>query len=102
VDYATDLDLLDRAVIEEAQGAVGQIPGLLAEPAPRNRLNPGFGEFALNFTLTVAVSDLEAQFAVTDLMRRRMLKRFRAEGIRIPFPTRTVQLFDPDAPGPAT
>jgi small-conductance mechanosensitive channel len=102
VDYATDLDLLDRVVIEEAKGAVGQIPGLLAEPEPRNRLNPGFGEFALNFTLTVAVTELEAQFAVTDLLRRRMLKRFRAEKILIPFPTRTVQIVDPDAPSSAT
>jgi small-conductance mechanosensitive channel len=101
VDYATDLDLLDRVVIEEAKGAVGQIPGLLAEPEPRNRLNPGFGDFALNFTLIVAVTELEAQFAVTDLLRRRLLKRFRAEGIRIPFPTRTVEILDPDAPGPA-
>lgn len=101
VDYATDLDLLDRAVFEEVKAAVGQIPGLLATPEPRNRLNPGFGESALNFSLVVAVSELEAQFAVTDLLRRRLLKRFRAENIRMPFPMRTVEILrDPGTPGP--
>jgi len=102
VDYATDLDLLDRVVIEEVKSAVGEIPGLLAEPEPRNRLNPGFGESALNFTLIVAVTELEAQFAVTDLLRRRMLRRFRTEGIRMPFPMRTIEILrDPGAPEPS-
>jgi small-conductance mechanosensitive channel len=101
VDYATDLDLLDRVVLEEVQGAVGQIPGLLAEPKPSNRLNPGFGDSALNFSLNVGVSELEAQYAVTDLLRRRLLKRFRAEGINMPFPMRTVEIRrDPEVPGP--
>jgi small-conductance mechanosensitive channel len=102
VDYATDLDLLDRVVLEEVQGAVGQIPGLLAKPS--NRLNPGFGDSALNFSLNVGVSELEAQYAVTDLLRRRLLKRFRAEGINMPFPMRTVEIRRepnaPSAPGP--
>ena len=102
VDYATDLDLLDRVVIEEVRAAVGQIPGLLALPEPSNRLNPGFGDSSLNFTLSVGVTEVEAQFAVTDLLRRRLLKRFRAEGIRMPFPTRTVEILrDPGEAGPA-
>ena len=102
VDYATDLDLLDRVIIEEVQAAVGQIPGLLGDPKPSNRLNPGFGESSLDFTLSVGVTEVEAQFAVTDLLRRRLLKRFRAEGIRIPYPVRTVEILrDPNAPGPA-
>jgi len=102
VDYSTDIDLLDRVVIEEAKAAVGQIPGLLAEPEPRNRFNPGFGDSSLDFTLIVGVAELEAQYSVSDLLRRRLLKRFRAEGIQIPFPRRTVEIVrNPDAPGPA-
>jgi small-conductance mechanosensitive channel len=102
VHYATDLDLLDRVVIEETKGAVGQIPGLLALPEPSNQLNPGFGESSLNFTLSVGITELVAQYAVTDLLRRRLLKRFRAEGIRMPFPTRTVEILrDLNAPGSA-
>jgi len=99
VDYATDLELRDRVVIEEVKNAIGQIPGLLATPEPSNRLNPGFGDSALNFTLNVGVTEVESQFAVTDLLRRRLLKRFRAEGIRLPFPTRSVQIIQPDTPG---
>lgn len=101
VDYATDLDLLDRVVLEEVSAAVGQIPGLLAQPAPSNQLNPGFGDFALAFSLNVSISEREVQSAVTDQLRRRLLKRFRAEGIRMPFPTRTVEILrEPGAAGP--
>lgn len=100
VDYATDLELLDRVVIEEVKAAVGQIAGLLATPEPSNRLNPGFGDFALNFTLSVGITELVAQFEVTDMLRRRLLKRFRSEGIRMPFPTRTIEIMDSGATSP--
>jgi|SRR5208283_635530 len=92
VAYDTDLELLDRVVLEEVSAAQGAIPGLLAEPAAVNRLNPGFGDWALNFTLYVSVTDVSAQFAVTDLLRRRLLKRFLKEGIRMPYPTRTLEI----------
>ena len=102
VAYDTDLELLDRVVLEEVNNATGVIPGLLAVPAPVNRLNPGFGDFALNFTLFVSVTDMAAQFAVTDLLRRRLLARFLKEGIRMPFPTRTIEIQrEPGPPPPA-
>jgi len=102
VDYSTDIDLLDRVVLEEARSAVGQVPGLLADPQPSNRLNPGFGDSALNFSLNVCVTELVAQYVVTDQLRRRLLKRFRAEGITMPFPMRTVEIVrDSGGRGPA-
>jgi small-conductance mechanosensitive channel len=102
VDYDTDLALLDRVVLEIVKNATGEVAGLLAEPAPINRLTPGFGESALNFTLYVSVTDVAAQFAVADLLRRRLLARFRQEGIRIPFPTRTLEIHrEPGSPPPA-
>ncbi|MGD0577859.1 MAG: mechanosensitive ion channel family protein [Bryobacteraceae bacterium] len=101
VAYDTDIELLDRVVLEEVRDAIGQIAGLLPAPAPVNRLNPGFGDSALDFTLVVAVSDVAAQYAVTDLLRRRLLARFRREGIRIPFPTRTLEIQrEPGSPPP--
>jgi small-conductance mechanosensitive channel len=102
VAYDTDIELLDRIVLEVVANATGQVAGLLPEPAPVNRLTPGFGDSALNFTLFVSVTDVAAQFAVADLLRRRLLARFRQEGIRIPFPTRTLEIHqEPGSPPPA-
>ena len=102
VAYDTDIALLDRVVLEVVKNATGEIAGLLAEPAPLNYLTPGFSDSALNFTLFVSVTDVAAQFAVANLLRRRLLARFRQEGIRIPFPTRTLELHHaPGSPPPA-
>jgi len=99
VAYDTDIALLDRIVLEEARNAVGEVPGLLANPAPVNRLSPGFGDSALNFTLYVTATDIPAKYVVTDLLRRRLLARFRREGIRIPAPNRILEIQrEPDVP----
>jgi small-conductance mechanosensitive channel len=103
VAYDTDIALLDRVVLDVVKSAIGEVAGLLPEPAPVNRLTPGFGDSALNFTLSVSVTSVAAQFAVADLLRRRLLARFRQEGIRIPFPTRTLEVHrEPGSPPPAS
>jgi small-conductance mechanosensitive channel len=89
-DYASDPDRVEAVLIEEAERAVGQVPGLLAEPKPLARLIPGFGESALEFTLVCQVARFVDQYPVQDELRKRILRRFRADGIAIPFPTRVL------------
>ncbi len=95
VSYASDIDTVERVVLDEVQKGIHSIEGLMEEPAPALRLNPGFGEFGLELTLVVHVTRYELQFAVTDMIRRRLLKRFRREGIEIPFPRKP---FEPPEP----
>jgi small-conductance mechanosensitive channel len=92
VSYRADPGHVERVLVEEAKKAVGQVPGLLAEPAPSVRLIPGFGDNALAFTLNVHVRQFEDQYAVQDELRRRILKRLEAEKIGIPIPQLTTQL----------
>jgi small-conductance mechanosensitive channel len=99
VAFSTDIDLLDSVVLDEVNKGLGFIEGLLAEPAPVLRFNPGFGASSLDFTLVVHVAQFEMQFAVSDHLRRRLLKRFREEGISIPFPMRTVEIVSGQPPG---
>jgi len=101
VAYASDPDRVERVLVEEAQAAVGQVPGLLGDPPPFVRFIPGFGESSLDFTLICQVATFVDQYGVQHELRKRILRRFRAEGIEIPFPIRTVELRPPDGGRPA-
>ena len=92
VDYGADPELVARVLVEESTRAVNEVPGLLGEPAPSARLIPGFGEFSLEFTLAVHVKSFTDQFVVQDELRRRILRRLAAEGVRIPVQVRGVEL----------
>lgn len=90
VSYDCDPDQVERVLLEEAKTAAGEIPGMLADPAPSVTFDPGFGDWALNFTLGYNVKEFADQFRVRHELRRRILKRLRREKIDMPFPTRTV------------
>jgi small-conductance mechanosensitive channel len=90
VSYASDPEQVERVLLEEVRNGLGTVAGLLAEPAPSVQLIPGFGDSTLNFTLGCYVAEFADQFPVQHELRKRILKRFRAEGIEMPYPTRTV------------
>jgi len=97
VSYDSDPDHIERVLLDEAGSAAGTIAGLLAEPAPMVRFIPGFGDSALNFSLICQVAEFVDQFLVQHELRKRIWKRFRAERIEMPYPTRTVYLRERDA-----
>ena len=68
------------------------VAGLLLDPPPSVNLNPGFGESSLDFSLSLNVRRFEDQVPVQSELRKRILARFAAQGIVVPFPTRTVEL----------
>jgi small-conductance mechanosensitive channel len=87
VPYNADPDRVERLLVEETLAAVGEVDGLLAQPRPSARLIPGFGEYSLDFTLVCWVARFPDQFQVQHELRKRVLKRLRAEGIEMPLPT---------------
>jgi small-conductance mechanosensitive channel len=92
VGYGTDPELVERILVEEALAAVAEAPGLLADPPPFVRFIPGFGESSLDFTLICQVAEFTDQYLAQHIIRKRLVRRFAAEGIEIPFPQRTVHL----------
>src|SRR5437867_2819375 len=76
--------LADKPIRAGDYVKVGEVPGLLGEPAPFVRLIPGFGDFSLDFTLVCQVKSFTDQFLVQHELRKRILRRFRAEGIQVP------------------
>lgn len=85
VSYDTDPQRVEELLLDETRKAVGAVEGLLSSPEPLVRFIPGFGEFAMNFTLTCYVRGFPDQFLVQHELRKRIYARFRREGIQIPF-----------------
>ncbi len=96
VSYASDPEHIERVLLETARQGAGEIAGMLADPAPTVAFDPGFGESALLFTVNFQVAEFADQFSVRNELRKRLARRFREEGIEIPFPTRTVRWERPE------
>jgi small-conductance mechanosensitive channel len=92
VSYRSDPDQVERVLLEVARAGIADIPGLLADPAPSVAFDPGCLESSIGFTVSITVAEFATQFSVRNELRKRVFRRFRQEGIEIPFPTRTVHL----------
>ena len=99
VSYDSDPVQVEQILLEETTRAAGQVEGLLAEPPPFVRFIPGFGDSSLNFTLICRVATFVDQYLVQHELRKRILARFRQEGIAIPFPQRDVHIYDEGGSG---
>ena len=95
VEYGCDSENVERILLDVAIQGAKEISGMLADPAPGVTLDPGFGESGLYFTVGFQVAEFATQFGVRHELRKRILRRFREEGIRMPFPARTVYLQEP-------
>jgi small-conductance mechanosensitive channel len=92
VSYSSDPEKVEKILVEEAKKAAGEIPGLLGDPEPFVRFIPGYGDSSLDFTLICQVQEFVDQYLAQHELRKRIFKRFKEEGIEIPFPHRTVYL----------
>jgi small-conductance mechanosensitive channel len=92
VSYSSDPEQIERILVDVAKKGSLDIPGLLADPEPFVRFIPGFGDSSLDFTLICQVKEFVDQYLAQHELRKRIFKRFKEEGIEIPFPHRTVYL----------
>jgi small-conductance mechanosensitive channel len=92
VSYELDPEKIEAILNDEAGKAVGQVEGLLADPAPAVRLIPGFGASSLDFTLNCQIEDAVNQGKIVHELRKRIFKRLKEEGVEIPFPQQIVHL----------
>lgn len=91
VSYDCDPEYVEKVLLEETAKATEIVPGLLTEPAPFVRFSD-FGDSALDFTLICRVEEFVNQYLAAHELRKKIFKRFKEEGIEIPFPIRTVYL----------
>ena len=93
VAHGADARRVEQILTEIAEEAVREgLQGLVTNPRPAARLVPGFGDSSLDFSLVVHVKGFGYQDTVQSELRKRILERFRKEGIEMPLPTRALVL----------
>ena len=89
VDYASDLAHVERVVADVGRAVMREVEGGVPAFEPFVRFHT-FGESSVDFTVILRASEFTGQYLVKHEFVKRLHARFRAEGIVIPFPIRTV------------
>ncbi len=99
VHYDSDLEHVERVTKEVAREAMREEPGgdETYEPLVRYRQ---FNDFSIDFNVVMRVKEISAQYPLKHEFAKRLHRRYREEGIVIPFPIRTVEFAGP-VPGKA-
>jgi small-conductance mechanosensitive channel len=92
VSCECDPDRVLRVLEDVARQAAAEMPDVLTEPAPWVMFDPGFGDWSFGFSVGVQVAEFSKQYVVRSELRLRIFRRLRAEGISIPYPTRTLHI----------
>jgi small-conductance mechanosensitive channel len=90
VDYDADIEHVERVSLEVAEAVLRDFTR--GEPEPPRLYFHTFGEFSLNFTLVLRIRDVLDQFELRHRLIKALLARYRAEGIRFPFPIREFEM----------
>jgi small-conductance mechanosensitive channel len=93
VAFESDIEQVEQILLEEAAAGAREIAGMVSGSPPSVLLDPGFGDFWLGFSLNYQVAEFNYQGPVRAALRKRILARFRREGIRLPYPARNVYLY---------
>lgn len=87
IAYGSDLDHVKEILLDVAR----HVPEVSGEPDPRVRFRK-FGDSGLELQLMCWVDEPVLRGRVIDALNTAVYKRFQAEGIKIPFPTRELYL----------
>jgi small-conductance mechanosensitive channel len=89
VSYDSDLELVERVTSEVGAEVMATVDGAVRDHVPTIRYNT-FAESSIRFTVILRVDEYSAQYLVVHEFIKRLHARYRAEGITIPYPTRTL------------
>lgn len=91
VGYDSDLEQVERVTAEVVAEVMADVAGADPDHEPAIRFHT-FGDSRIGFTVILGVGEFSDQFRVKHEFIKRLHRRYRAEGIRIPPPARTVAL----------
>jgi len=91
VRYDSDLDHVEKVTLEVAREAARAAPGGVPGFEPTLAFHT-FGESGVRFTVTLRAADITAAPRVRHEFAKRLVARYRREGIAVPYPVRTLDL----------
>ncbi|MFI6034743.1 mechanosensitive ion channel family protein [Streptomyces sp. NPDC051315] len=91
VAYDSDLEHVERVTTEVVAEVMTGITGAVPEHEPAVRFHT-FADSRINFTVILGVGEFSDQYRIKHEFIKRLHRRFREEGIRIPAPARNVSL----------
>ncbi|MEV2213303.1 mechanosensitive ion channel family protein [Streptomyces sp. NPDC050997] len=91
VGYDSDLEHVERVTCAVVTEVMTEITGALPDHEPLVRFHT-FGDSRIGFTVILGVGEFSDQFRIKHEFIKRLHRRYRDEGIRIPAPARTVAL----------
>ena len=91
VAYDSNLEKVERVLRRISKEVVAKTPGAVKTFKPVVRL-VNLGEFALEYVIFFQVEEYTSQWPIAHKMRKEIVKAFRREGIKIPFPTQLVEI----------
>ncbi|WP_392674822.1 mechanosensitive ion channel family protein [Streptomyces sp. LN785] len=97
VGYDSDLEHVERVTTEVVANVMTGITGAVPDHEPAVRFHT-FGDSRINFTVILGVGEFSDQYRIKHEFIKRLHERFRAEGISVPAPTRTVTVQPGAAP----
>jgi small-conductance mechanosensitive channel len=99
VAYDSDLEHVERVCIEVGQEVMERVAGSETSWTPVVRYKE-FADFSINFLVVLRVHDFAAQYLLAHEYMKALHRRFKEEGIEIPFPIRTVYMHSPEPQTP--
>ena len=96
VDFNSDLDHVEQVTIDVATDVMKTVSGGVPDFDPFIRYNQ-FGEFRIGFTVILRAKEFVDQYPLKHEFIKRLHKRYREEGINIPFPIRTIYYHEKEA-----
>jgi small-conductance mechanosensitive channel len=91
VSYESDLDKVEAVTIDVARSVMKEIEGGIPEFEPFIRYNK-FDDSSINFAVVLRGKEFSNQYLIRHEFIKRLQKRYRQEGIEIPFPIRTIRI----------
>ncbi len=91
VSYDCDLDDVERITAEVARQTVQEVEGEIEGFEPVVRYH-AFGDSGINFTVILRAREFVNQYGLKHEFIKRLHRRYKEEGIEIPYPTRNVYL----------
>lgn len=91
VGYGSDLDQVESVTMDVARTVMMEIEGGIPGFEPSIRYNK-FDESSINFAVNLRAKEFANQYLIRHELIKRLQKRYRQEGIEIPFPIRTIRM----------